>query len=509
VVRNYVDWLVALPWRRSTRDRHDIKEVENILDEDHYGLRRVKERIVEYLSVLKLTGHNKGPILCFLGPPGVGKTSLGKSIARALGRRFVRVALGGVRDEAEIRGHRRTYIGSMPGRIIQSMKRAGSRNPVFLLDEIDKLGADFRGDPASALLEVLDPEQNHTFNDHYLEVDFDLSQVMFICTANTLYGVPPALQDRMETIRLPGYLETEKVQIAKRFLVPKQRAAAGLETPDLKVSEPALRALVNRYTREAGVRNLEREIAKLARKTARRKASGQLKHPVAVTPRNLHRLLGPVRFLDSVIERTSRVGVANGLAWTETGGDVLTIEVTILPGKGELQLTGKLGEVMRESGQAALSYARSRAQQLGLDKWFYRDIDVHVHIPDGASPKDGPSAGITMAVALVSALTGIPTRPEVAMTGEITLRGTVLPIGGLIEKAVAARRVGLKTVVIPAANEKDLEEIPDDVRADLEFVRIENMDQVLGVALQKPLAMPEVPPTPPPPDDSQPAQYTH
>ena len=509
VVRNYVDWLVALPWRRSTRDRHDIKEVENILDEDHYGLRRVKERIVEYLSVLKLTGHNKGPILCFLGPPGVGKTSLGKSIARALGRRFVRVALGGVRDEAEIRGHRRTYIGSMPGRIIQSMKRAGSRNPVFLLDEIDKLGADFRGDPASALLEVLDPEQNHTFNDHYLEVDFDLSQVMFICTANTLYGVPPALQDRMETIRLPGYLETEKVQIAKRFLVPKQRAAAGLETPDLKVSEPALRALVNRYTREAGVRNLEREIAKLARKTARRKASGQLKHPVAVTPRNLHRLLGPVRFLDSVIERTSRVGVANGLAWTETGGDVLTIEVTILPGKGELQLTGKLGEVMRESGQAALSYARSRAQQLGLDKWFYRDIDVHVHIPDGASPKDGPSAGITMAVALVSALTGIPTRPEVAMTGEITLRGTVLPIGGLIEKAVAARRVGLKTVVIPAANEKDLEEIPEDVRADLEFVRIENMDQVLGVALQKPLAMPEVPPTPPPPDDSQPAQYTH
>jgi ATP-dependent Lon protease len=509
VVRNYVDWLVALPWRRSTRDRQEIKDVENILDEDHYGLRRVKERIVEYLSVLKLTGHNKGPILCFLGPPGVGKTSLGKSIARALGRRFVRVALGGVRDEAEIRGHRRTYIGSMPGRIIQSMKRAGSRNPVFLLDEIDKLGADFRGDPASALLEVLDPEQNHTFNDHYLEVDFDLSQVMFICTANTLYGVPPALQDRMETIRLPGYLETEKVQIAKRFLVPKQRAAAGLEPPDLKVSEPALRALVNRYTREAGVRNLEREIAKLARKTARRKASGLLKRPVVVTPRNLHRLLGPVRFLDSVIERTSRVGVANGLAWTETGGDVLTIEVTILPGKGELQLTGKLGEVMRESGQAALSYARSRAQQLGLDKWFYRDIDVHVHIPDGASPKDGPSAGITMAVALVSALTGIPTRPEVAMTGEITLRGTVLPIGGLIEKAVAARRAGLKTVVIPAANEKDLEEIPEDVRADLEFVRIENMDQVLGVALQKPVAIPEVPPTPPPPDDSQPAQYTH
>jgi ATP-dependent Lon protease len=383
---------------------------------------------------------------------------------------------------------------------------------VFLLDEIDKLGADFRGDPASALLEVLDPEQNHTFNDHYLEVDFDLSQVMFICTANTLYGVPHALQDRMETIRLPGYLETEKVQIAKRFLVPKQRTAAGLADSDLKVSEAALHAMVNRYTREAGVRNLEREIAKLCRKAARRKASGLLKRPVGVSPRNLHRLLGPVRFLDSVIERTSRVGVANGLAWTETGGDVLTIEVTILPGKGELQLTGKLGEVMRESGQAALSYARSRAQQLGLDKWFYRDIDVHVHIPEGASPKDGPSAGITMAVALVSALTGIPTRPDVAMTGEITLRGTVLPIGGLIEKAVAARRVGLKTIVIPAANEKDLEEIPEAVRADLEFVPIETMDQVLGIALERPVGTPAVatPPAPaPPPDDTQPAHYTH
>jgi ATP-dependent Lon protease len=512
VVRNYLDWLVALPWRRVTRDRQDIREVERILDEDHFGLSRVKERIVEYLSVLKLTGHHRGPILCFLGPPGVGKTSLGKSIARAMGRRFVRVALGGVRDEAEIRGHRRTYIGSLPGRILQSMRRAGSKNPVFLLDEIDKLGADFRGDPASALLEVLDPEQNHTFNDHYLEVDFDLSQVMFICTANSLYGVPHALQDRMETIRLPGYLETEKVQIAKRFLVPKQRAAAGLAAADLKVTEPALKALVNRYTREAGVRNLEREIAKLARKVARRKASGSLKRTVTVTPRNLHRLLGPVRFLDSVIERTSRVGVANGLAWTETGGDVLTIEVTILPGKGELQLTGKLGDVMRESGQAALSYARSRAQQLGLDKWFYRDIDVHVHIPEAANPKDGPSAGITMAVALVSALTGVPTRPEVAMTGEITLRGTVLPIGGLIEKAVAARRMGLKTIVIPAANAKDLEEIPEDVRADLEFVPIETMDEVLGLALQRPVGVPAAapaPPAPPPPDDAQPTQYTH
>jgi len=504
VVRNYLDWLVSLPWRKATRDSQDIREVERILDEDHYGLKKVKERIVEYLSVLKLTGRNKGPILCFVGAPGVGKTSLGKSIARALGRRFVRVALGGVRDEAEIRGHRRTYIGSLPGRIIQSLRRAGSRNPVFLLDEIDKLGADFRGDPSSALLEVLDPEQNHTFNDHYLEVDFDLSQVMFICTANSLYSIPPALQDRMETIRLPGYLETEKVQIAKRFLVPKQRIAAGLEPGDFRVSEPALHAMVNRYTREAGVRNLEREIAGLCRKVAKKKASGLLKRRVSVTPENVQKYLGPTRFLDDVIERVARVGVANGLAWTETGGEVLTIEVTILPGKGDLQLTGKLGEVMRESGQAALSYARSRAQQLGLDKWFYRDIDIHVHVPEGASPKDGPSAGITIATALVSALTGVPTKPDIAMTGEITLRGTVLAIGGLIEKAVAARRAGLKTVVIPAANEKDLSEIPEDVRADLEFVRVENMDQVLDVALERTARA-----VTPPPDQIGPAQYTH
>jgi ATP-dependent Lon protease len=505
VVRNYLDWLVSLPWRKATRDNQDIRGVERILDEDHFGLRKVKERVVEYLSVLKLTGRNKGPILCFVGPPGVGKTSLGKSIARSLGRRFVRVALGGVRDEAEIRGHRRTYIGSLPGRIVQSLRRAGSRNPVFLLDEIDKLGADFRGDPSSALLEVLDPEQNHTFNDHYLEVDFDLSQVMFICTANSLYSIPPALQDRMETIRLPGYLETEKVQIAKRFLVPKQTAAAGLGPRDVRVTEPALQAMVTRYTREAGVRNLEREIAGLCRKVAKRKASGLLRHGVTVTQSNLHRYLGPTRFLDDVIERVARIGVANGLAWTETGGEVLTIEVTILPGKGELQLTGKLGEVMRESGQAALSYARSRAQQLGLDKWFYRDIDIHVHVPEGASPKDGPSAGITIATALVSALTGVPTRPEVAMTGEITLRGTVLPIGGLIEKAVAARRAGLKTVVIPAANEKDLVEIPDDVRADLQFVRVETMDQVLELALDR-APRTEAPPRP---DDIEPAHYTH
>jgi ATP-dependent Lon protease len=486
VVRNYLDWLVSLPWSKTTRDNADISAVERILDEDHFGLRKVKERIVEYLAVLKLTGRNKGPILCFVGPPGVGKTSLGRSIARALGRRFVRVSLGGVRDEAEIRGHRRTYIGSLPGRVVQSLKKAGSKNPVFLLDEVDKLGADFRGDPAAALLEVLDPEQNHTFNDHYLEVDFDLSQVMFICTANSLYSIPPPLIDRMEIIRLPGYLETEKVEIARAFLVPKQVKAAGLKESDVRVGLPALKAMVHRYTREAGVRNLEREIAGLCRKVAKRKAPGSLRGRVSVTPENLHRFLGPVRFLDSVVERSARIGVANGLAWTEVGGDVLTIEVSILPGKGELLLTGKLGEVMRESGQAALSYARGRASQLGLDKWFYRDIDIHVHIPEGASPKDGPSAGITMCTALVSALTGVPTLAEVAMTGEITLRGTVLAIGGLNEKTVAARRAGIKTLLIPKANEKDLAEIPADVRNDLEFILVENMDQVLEHALARP-----------------------
>ena len=511
VVRNYLDWLVSLPWSKTTRDHDGIQEVEQILDEDHYGLRKVKERIVEYLAVLKLTGKNKGPILCFVGPPGVGKTSLGKSIARALDRRFVRMSLGGVRDEAEIRGHRRTYIGSMPGRVIQNLKKAGSKNPVFLLDEVDKLGADFRGDPAAALLEVLDPEQNHTFNDHYLEVDFDLSQVMFICTANSLYNIPPALIDRMELIRLPGYLENEKIEIARAFLVPKQVQAAGLEPSDLRIGVPALRALVNRYTREAGVRNLEREIAGLARKVAKRKAAGRLKGRVTITADNLHRYLGPMRYIDSVLERTARVGVANGLAWTDVGGEVLTIEVSILPGKGDLLLTGKLGDVMRESGQAALSYARARAVALGLDKWFYRDVDIHVHIPEGASPKDGPSAGITMCVALVSALTGVPTKPDVAMTGEITLRGTVLPIGGLNEKAVAARRAGVKTMLIPRANEKDLSEVPEEIRQDLEFVLIDNMDQVLGHALERPLgeAAPARPTRPETGETGETAHYAH
>ena len=507
VVRNYLDWLCALPWSKSTRDPIDIEQVERVLDEDHFGLRKVKERIVEYLAVLKLTGKNRGPILCFVGPPGVGKTSLGKSIARALGRRFVRVSLGGVRDEAEIRGHRRTYIGSMPGRVIQSLRRAGAKNPVFLLDEIDKLGSDFRGDPSAALLEVLGPEQNHTFNDHYLEVDFDLSQVMFICTANSMYSIPPALADRMEIIRLPGYLENEKVEIARRFLVPKQIAAAGLEPGDVKLGLPLLRALVNRYTREAGVRNLEREIAGLCRKVAKKKAAGKFKGSVSVTEAVLHKWIGPTRFLDTVVEQHARIGVANGLAWTETGGDLLTIEVSILPGKGELQLTGKLGDVMRESGQAALSYARSRAAQLGLDKWFYRDIDIHVHVPEGAMPKDGPSAGITMATALVSALTGVPTRADIAMTGEITLRGSVLPIGGLNEKAVAARRAGIKTILLPRANEKDLVEIPEEVRASVEFVLVDSMDQVLERALDHPPAAGAQPAEPGEPGDS--ARYAH
>ena len=483
VVRNYVDWLVSLPWSVMTEDNHDIKAVERILDEDHYGLKKVKERIVEYLAVLKLSGQLKGPILCFVGPPGVGKTSLGKSIARALGRKFIRMSLGGVRDEAEIRGHRRTYIGSLPGRIVQGMKRAGSRNPVFLLDEIDKLGMDFRGDPASALLEVLDPEQNHTFQDHYLEVDFDLSQVMFITTSNTLYSIPAALVDRMEIIRLPGYLEFEKVEIAKKFLLPKERKAHGLEPTDLKIGEKALRGIINQYTREAGVRNLEREIASVCRKVARKKATTGKARTFHVTESGLQAYLGVPKFLDSQIERRSRVGVATGLAWTDAGGDLLNVEVSVVPGSGGLSLTGKLGETMRESGLAALSYTRSRATPLGLDKKFYKDIDVHVHLPEGAIPKDGPSAGITMATALVSALTGVPTRDDVAMTGEITLLGNVLPIGGLNEKVVAAVRAGVKQVIIPKLNEKDLKELPDVVRNGVTFRLVETMDEVLEIAL--------------------------
>jgi len=484
VVRNYVDWLVSLPWGVKTEDNPDIQNVEKVLDEDHYGLKKIKERIIEYLAVLKLSGSLKGPILCFVGPPGVGKTSLGKSIARALGRKFVRMSLGGVRDEAEIRGHRRTYIGSMPGRIVQAMKRAGSMNPVLLLDEIDKLGTDFRGDPASALLEVLDPEQNHTFNDHYLEVDFDLSQVMFLTTSNSLYSIPPALLDRMEIIRLPGYLEFEKVEIAKNFLIPKELKANGLNAKDLQMTDGALKTVINAYTREAGVRSLEREIASICRKVARKKATLKKTRTFRVVEKQLSKYLGVPKYLDSQIERRSRLGVATGLAWTEAGGDLLTIEVSILAGTGVLMLTGKLGETMRESGQAALSYARSRAASLGLDKNFYRSIDVHVHLPEGAIPKDGPSAGIAMATALVSALTGVPTREDVAMTGEITLLGNVLPIGGLNEKVVAAKRAGVKTVIIPKLNEKDLQELPEHIRDAVEFKLVETMDEVLEVALK-------------------------
>jgi len=484
VVRNYVDWLVSLPWGVKTEDNPDIQNVEKVLDEDHYGLKKIKERIIEYLAVLKLSGSLKGPILCFVGPPGVGKTSLGKSIARALGRKFVRMSLGGVRDEAEIRGHRRTYIGSMPGRIVQAMKRAGSMNPVLLLDEIDKLGTDFRGDPASALLEVLDPEQNHTFNDHYLEVDFDLSQVMFLTTSNSLYSIPPALLDRMEIIRLPGYLEFEKVEIAKNFLIPKELKANGLNAKDLQMTDGALKTVISAYTREAGVRSLEREIASICRKVARKKATLKKARTFRVVEKQLSKYLGVPKYLDSQIERRSRLGVATGLAWTEAGGDLLNIEVSILAGTGVLMLTGKLGDTMRESGQAALSYARSRATSLGLDKNFYKGIDVHVHLPEGAIPKDGPSAGIAMATALVSALTGVPTREDVAMTGEITLLGNVLPIGGLNEKVVAAKRAGVKIVIIPKLNEKDLQELPEHIRDAVEFKLVETMDEVLEVALK-------------------------
>ncbi len=506
VVRNYIDWLVALPWKKRTKDNLDIAAVHSVLDADHYGLVKAKERILEHLAVLKLSGKNKGPILCFVGPPGVGKTSLGHSIARAMGRKFVRMSLGGVRDEAEIRGHRRTYVGSMPGRIIQAMKRAGARNPVILLDEIDKIGQDFRGDPAAALLEVLDPEQHHAFNDHYLEVDFDLSEVMFITTANLLETIPPALQDRMEVLRLSGYLEHEKVQIAKRFLLPKQLEAAGLVPADVQVTDRVLKRIIRQYTREAGVRNLEREIANVCRKAAKARAAalpakatsrsrraerhaGASSAPILkLTAARLRKVLGVPRFVATEVVRENRVGIATGLAWTETGGEMLTVEVAVVPGKGELKLTGKLGDVMRESGQAALSFARARAELLGLDKKFLEEIDIHVHVPEGAIPKDGPSAGITIAVALISALTGVPSAADLAMTGEITLRGAVLPIGGLNEKVVAARQHRLERLIIPEGNAKDLPEVPKAALAGIEMIFVSSMDEVLQVAFVEPLA---------------------
>ncbi|HEY8498925.1 MAG TPA: endopeptidase La [Limnochordales bacterium] len=496
VVRTYLDWLLALPWNERTTDRLDIEAAERILDEDHFGLEQVKERVLEFLAVRELArDRSRGPILCLVGPPGVGKTSLARSVARALERRFVRISLGGVRDEAEIRGHRRTYVGAMPGKIVQAMRQAGVRNPVMLLDEIDKLSSDFRGDPAAALLEVLDPEQNHAFSDHYLEVPFDLSDVLFITTGNVLQAIPRPLRDRMETIAIPGYTEQEKVQIAVRHLIPRQRQAHGLSEHHLTVAPSAVAAIVRGYTREAGVRELERQIATLCRKTARR----VVKDPharVRITAAGLHRWLGPPRFHDSHTEGEDRVGLALGLAYTEWGGDLLAIEVAVVPGRGKLWLTGKLGEVMRESAQASYSYVRSRAPQLGIDPSFYERVDIHVHVPEGAIPKDGPSAGITMAVALISALSGRPVRRDVAMTGEITLRGRVLPVGGLKEKVLAAHRYGIRHLIIPADNLRDLEEVPASVRRQLHVHAVAHMDEVLRLAFsagswgERPSALP-------------------
>ena len=486
IIRTYLDWILELPWAEETEDELDLTRVEKVLESCHYGLPKAKERILEYIAVKKLAPkRQRSPILCFVGPPGTGKTSLGKSIAEALGRHFIRVSLGGVRDEAEIRGHRRTYIGALPGRIIQTMRRAGSINPVFMMDEVDKLGQDFRGDPASALLEVLDPEQNYTFSDHYLEVPYDLSKVFFITTANVLDTVPPALQDRMEVVEFPSYMEEEKLEIARRFLIPRQLEEHGLKDHPLQFTDPALKRLVREYTYEAGVRNLEREIAALCRKAARRLAEGR--SPMKrMGARSLPRYLGPPRYLRDYTERDDLVGLGTGLAWTEGGGDLMPVEVTLMPGKGNLTLTGQLGDVMQESAQAALSYARSRSETLNLSPDTFDETDIHIHLPEGAIRKDGPSAGITLAAALISALTQAPVRRDVGMTGEITLRGRVLPVGGLKEKVLAAHRAGLKMVVVPKRNEPDLVEIPSKALKDLEVVLVESMDEVLDVALLPP-----------------------
>lgn len=481
VVRNYLDWIVGIPWKKKSKIKNDVVEAEKILDTDHFGLDKIKERIVEYLAVQARSPKVRGPILCLVGPPGVGKTSLGKSIAKATGRQFVRMSLGGVRDEAEIRGHRRTYIGSMPGKIVQGMKKAKTSNPLFLLDEIDKLGADWRGDPASALLEVLDPEQNATFADHYLEVDYDLSDVMFVTTANTL-RMPQPLLDRMEIIRIPGYTEDEKVEIAKRHLLPKQSEAHGLKKDEWSVSEDAMLELVRTHTREAGVRNLEREIATLARKAVKEIVTAKTKK-VAITKRNLEKFAGVPKYRYGETEAEDMVGVVTGLAWTEVGGEILTIESVLLPGKGSIRQTGKLGDVMQESVQAAYSYIRSRATQFGIKPPYFDKRDIHVHVPEGATPKDGPSAGIAMATSIVSAITGIPIRKDIAMTGEITLRGRVLPIGGLKEKLLAALRAGITTVVIPKDNEKDLVEIADNVKKNLTIIPVSHVDEVIARAL--------------------------
>lgn len=482
VARTYLDWLTELPWSKATEDNLDIDGATKILDEDHYDLEKVKKRILEYLAVRKLKADMKGPILCFVGPPGVGKTSLGKSIARALGRKFMRISLGGIRDEAEIRGHRRTYVGALPGRIVQGIKKAGSNNPIFMLDEVDKIGTDFRGDPSSALLEVLDPEQNFSFSDHYLEVPFDLSKVMFIATANMLDPIPPALKDRMEVLELPGYTEEEKLMIARQFLIPKERSEHGLSEDHIEFEEEALKVVIRSYTRESGVRNLEREIAAICRAVAKDVAQGKMEKQT-VTAESIHTFLGPIKFFSEVAERTKYSGVATGLAWTPTGGDILFIESTKMRGKGALSLTGQLGDVMKESAQAALSYIRSKYGDYEIPEDFFEKNDLHVHVPQGAIPKDGPSAGITMLVSLVSLLTDKPVRNDVAMTGEITLRGLVLPVGGIKQKVLAARRAGIRNIVLPKLNEKDLEEVPESIKNGMDFKFIEKMDEAIDICL--------------------------
>jgi ATP-dependent Lon protease len=487
VSRNYVDWLIAVPWKKRSKEIRDIKSAEKILNDEHYGLDKVKERILEFLAVRQLVKNPKGSILCFVGPPGVGKTSLAMSIGHATGRKFVRVSLGGVRDEAEIRGHRRTYIGALPGQIIQMMKKAATVNPIFVLDEVDKMSTDFRGDPSAALMEVLDPELNHAFTDHYLDVEYDLSKVMFVCTANVLHTIPQPLQDRMEILRLPGYTEQEKLEIAKRFLVKRAREATGLNEKNLSFTDEGLLHLIRHYTHEAGVRNLEREIQNIARKMARRVVTEGTNTVIEISPANVKDYLGVLKFREMWLEKQNEIGLATGLAWTEVGGSVLAVEATIMEGKGRLTPTGKLGEVMQESAQAAMSYVRSRTEQFGLQKDFYRTLDIHVHVPEGAIPKDGPSAGITICTSIVSALTRNAVRCDVAMTGEITLRGKVLPIGGVKEKLLAAHRMGLRTIILPKDNEKDLAEIPQEILSSLKIHFVETMDEVLQIALERPI----------------------
>jgi ATP-dependent Lon protease len=484
VSRNYIEWLVGVPWKKASRESKDLTRAERILNEDHYGLEKIKERILEFLAVRQLVQKTKGSIICFVGPPGVGKTSLAKSIARSLNRKFVRLSLGGVRDEAEVRGHRRTYIGAFPGQIVQMMKKAGTVNPVFLLDEVDKMSSDFRGDPASALLEVLDPEQNHTFVDHYLDVEYDLSKVMFIATANIADPIPPALKDRMELIPLSGYTPNEKIAIARQFLVPKQREANGLKPDQIQISDDAILALITSYTREAGVRNLEREIGSVCRKVARKIVQKKADVPIPITPENLKDFLGKPRFRNRRKGESSEVGVATGLAWTEAGGEILAVETSLLKGKGNLTLTGSLGDVMQESARAGVSYVRSRAEMYDADPNFHEKYDIHIHVPEGAIPKDGPSAGITMAVSLFSAVTKLPVLKDVAMTGEITLRGKVLPVGGIKDKALAAYRAGIRTIILSAENDKDLDELPEEIRKEMEFHLVSNMDEVIKVAME-------------------------